>query len=98
MLNLKKITNIPTANSTPPAFLSKNTTEIDLKGLSTAFDLSGNSIIITDIEGTILYVNQRFCELTEYSKVEVIGKNPRIIKYEKSEIDYRMLWETILNG
>ncbi|HSV89404.1 MAG TPA: PAS domain S-box protein [Bacteroidales bacterium] len=95
---MKKISNTPNANSTAPAFLSKNTTEIDLKGLSTAFDLSGNSIIITDIEGTILYVNQRFCELTEYSKAEVIGKNPRIIKYEKSEIDYRILWETILNG
>jgi len=72
--------------------------QVDLKGLSAAFDLSGNSIVITDAEGGILYANPRFCEVTEYTTAELIGKNPRLIKYENSEIDYKALWETIRNG
>lgn len=88
------------ASSKPPdaSLLLNSPMEVDLKGLSAAFDLSGNSIIITDAEGNIQYVNARFCEVTEYSPAELLGKNPRLIKYEKSEIDYRALWKTIKSG
>lgn len=89
----------PTSSKPPDASLLLNSPmEVDLKGLSAAFDLSGNSIIITDAEGNIQYVNARFCEVTEYSPAELLGKNPRLIKYEKSEIDYKALWKTINSG
>ena len=57
------------------------------------------SIIITDRDGTIQYVNRAFEKNTLYSKEEVIGKNPRILKSGKHNAAfYRNLWETITMG
>ena len=38
------------------------------------------SVMITDPLGNIEYVNRKFASLTGYSREEVIGKNPRILK------------------
>lgn len=73
-------------------------TEEHLLRLSKAFEQSSNSIVITDTEGVIEYVNPRFYEVTGYASHEVIGQNPRIIKYENSSIDYESMWQTILSG
>ncbi|MFW6351635.1 MAG: PAS domain S-box protein [Bacteroidota bacterium] len=73
-------------------------TEEHLLRLSKAFEQSSNSIIITDTEGIIEYVNPRFYEVTGFAPHEVIGQNPRILKYEKSTIDYDRMWQTILSG
>lgn len=57
------------------------------------------SIVITDTEGTIQYVNQTFTKVTGYSKEEAIGKNPRILKSGVQPKDfYTKLWETIKSG
>lgn len=72
--------------------------EEHLLRLTKAFEQSSNSIIITDTEGIIEYVNPRFYEVTGFAPHEVIGQNPRIIKYENSVIDYNNLWQTILSG
>ncbi|MFN2395269.1 MAG: PAS domain S-box protein [Bacteroidales bacterium] len=66
--------------------------------LSAAFEQSANSIMITDVKGVIEYVNPRFYQVTGYSPDEIIGKNPRVIKYENSVIDYTELWKTIVSG
>ena len=57
------------------------------------------SIIITDIQGNIEYVNPKFIEMTGYTSNEVLGKNPRILKAgNKSSEEYKKLWDTILSG
>ena len=66
--------------------------------LSAAFEQSANAIFITDTEGKIEYANPRFLEVTGYTKEEVQGKNPRILKYEHSKVNYKELWETISSG
>lgn len=67
--------------------------------LSRAVENSPASIMITDAEGNIEYVNKKFIELTGYALDELIGKNPRLLKSgEKSEEDYKTLWETIKSG
>jgi len=67
--------------------------------LSRAVESSPASIMITDKEGDIEYVNQKFIELTGYTFEEVKGKNPRLLKSgEKPEEEYKMLWETIKSG
>lgn len=74
-------------------------TENKIKQLSQAMEQSPSCIVITDREGTMEYVNQRFTELTGYSPSEVLGKNPRILKSgEQSPEFYKDLWDTILRG
>ncbi|MEW6214841.1 MAG: PAS domain S-box protein, partial [Nitrospirota bacterium] len=67
--------------------------------LSKAVEQSPVSIVITDTQGRIEYVNPKFTELTGYDSSEVIGKNPSILKSgHYSTKDYQLLWSTILSG
>ncbi len=50
--------------------------EIEFEKLSLVADNTDNSVIITDKHGIIEYVNQGFCEMTGYTKPEVMGKRP----------------------
>lgn len=73
--------------------------EIKLNRLTAAVEQSSNTIVITDIDGHIQYVNKKFEELTGYSKDEVIGGKPNLLKSgETSEEVYKDLWTTILTG
>ncbi len=73
--------------------------ERELKKLSTAVTQNPASVVITDIDGTIEYVNPKFSELTGYTQEEAIGKNPRILKsgFQPKAL-YEKLWDTISNG
>jgi PAS domain S-box-containing protein len=73
--------------------------EVEMRKLSIAVDQSPSTVAITDINGDLIYVNQKFTDLTGYSETEVIGKNPRILKPdEESDTDYELLWKTISEG
>lgn len=73
--------------------------EKEVKQLSKAVAQSPVSIVITDRDGNIEYVNPKFTEMTGYTYSEVIGQNPRILKAgTKTEIEYKELWDTILSG
>ena len=74
-------------------------TEINLLRYKRTVEQNPNSIVITDLDGSIVYVNPKFCELTGYSFEEAIGKNPRILNsgYQSKEF-YTNLWSTILKG
>ena len=67
--------------------------------LSRAVEQSPASVIITDTDGNIEYVNPKFTATTGYEVEEVLGKNPRILKSGSQSKDYyRELWKTISNG
>ncbi len=67
--------------------------------LSQAVEHSPISIIIADLAGNILFANNKFVEVSGYTKEEVIGKNPRVLKSGyTSEAEYKNLWETITAG
>ncbi|MBT4525342.1 MAG: response regulator [Deltaproteobacteria bacterium] len=71
----------------------------ELKKLSQAVMQSPVSIVITDPEGTIEYVNPRFCEVTGYTEAESIGQNPRILKSDDTPPEvFHQLWEVIKSG
>ncbi len=74
--------------------------EQQLQLQSTALASSANAIMITDTDGTILWVNHAYCVLTGYEMGEVIGRNPReLVKSGRQEEGYyRRLWDTILAG
>jgi two-component system, sensor histidine kinase and response regulator len=64
-----------------------------------AVEQSPVSIVITNIDGIIEYVNPMFTAVTQYTKEEAVGKNPRILKSEKHPPEfYEQLWNTILSG
>ncbi len=74
-------------------------TEQEILSLSTAVKQSPSSIVITNIDGIIEYVNPKFTEVTGYEFEEVVGKNPNILKTEHtSSEDYKEMWETITSG
>jgi len=74
-------------------------TEIQLQKLSRAVEHSASSIMITDKNGIIEYINPRFCEVTGYSEAEAIGQTPSIISTkETSPACHQELWSTILAG
>lgn len=67
--------------------------------LSLAVEQSPATIIMTDVNGRIEYVNDKFVETTGYTKEEVIGRNPRIFKSGNTEAAiYADLWATIRSG
>ncbi len=73
--------------------------EEDLKKLSTAVEQSPASVVITDLEGNIEYVNPKFCEVTGYSEQEAMGQNPRILKSDESPPEiYQELWKALTAG
>lgn len=65
-----------------------------------ALNSAANSIIISDTEGTIEWVNEAFTRLTGYSEEEAVGKNPRdLIKSGKQPKSFfAALWKTISSG
>jgi PAS domain S-box-containing protein len=73
--------------------------EIHISKLSKAIEQSPASIVITDIDGEIEYVNPAFCTITGYSEVEVLGKNPRILNSGvQSNEFYKSMWGSLVNG
>lgn len=67
--------------------------------LVTAVEQADESIMITDTQGTIQYVNPAFERTTGYLRKETIGQNPRILKSGKQGPEfYRQMWETINSG
>lgn len=71
----------------------------ELRKLSWAVEQSPASVVITDSEGNIEYVNKKFTQVTGYNVEEVIGQNPRILKSgERTSAEYKELWETITSG
>ncbi len=70
-----------------------------IKMLFHAVEQSSASVVITDPQGNIEYVNPKFIQVTGYKLEEVIGKNPRILKTEYHEKEfYEELWDSILSG
>ncbi|RME40650.1 MAG: PAS domain S-box protein, partial [Deltaproteobacteria bacterium] len=74
-------------------------TEEKLRKLSSAVEFSGGSIMITDRDGTIEYVNPAFTKISGYDASDAIGKTPRILKSgEQDQAFYEQMWNTIMEG
>ena len=73
--------------------------EESIRKLSQAVEQSPVSIVITDVAGTIEFVNTKFTQITGYTFAEALGRNPRILKSgETPAEEYSRLWETISSG
>lgn len=73
--------------------------ELELRKLSMAIEQSVNMVFITDVKGSIEYVNPMFEQVTEWPGEEIIGENPRLLASKDTPKErYIELWDTILLG
>ncbi len=73
--------------------------ETRVQVLSQAVQQSPISVVITDLEGNIEYVNEAFQKVTGYSEAEVKGQNTRILKSGNTHPRlYREMWQQIIGG
>ncbi len=67
--------------------------------LTHVVEQSPSSVVITDLEGNIEYVNPRFTEFTGYSSEDVMGRNPRILNSGQNPKGlFIRMWDTIKQG
>ncbi|RKX43238.1 MAG: hypothetical protein DRP64_08550, partial [Verrucomicrobia bacterium] len=73
--------------------------EQEMKRLAVAVEQSTESIVITDVDGVILYVNAAFEATTGYPAEEMLGQTPKLLKSGKhDDAFYQKLWEVISAG
>ncbi|TKB06100.1 PAS domain S-box protein [Desulforhopalus sp. IMCC35007] len=73
--------------------------ELKLRQMSLAVEQSSNSVVITDTDGIIQYVNSAFTKTTGYSAHEVIGKNPSVLQSGRTPSHlFKEMWESITRG
>jgi PAS domain S-box-containing protein len=67
--------------------------------LVTAVEQAVETIVITDLQGTILYANPAFEKSSGYTVAEAIGQNSRLLKSGKQDAEfYRRMWEVLTRG
>jgi diguanylate cyclase (GGDEF)-like protein/PAS domain S-box-containing protein len=72
--------------------------EAKLRLAANVFTHSKEGIIITDASGSIIDVNDAFVLITGYTREELIGKNPNILKSDRhSEEYYKQMWALLLS-
>jgi diguanylate cyclase (GGDEF)-like protein/PAS domain S-box-containing protein len=73
--------------------------ESKLRMLSTAIEQSPTSVVITNLDAMIEYVNPCFTEATGYSLAEAVGKNPRVLQSGLTDASvYQDMWKTLTGG
>ena len=71
----------------------------ELRKFSLAIEQSPVSVVITNREGLIEFVNPKFCQVTGYQAAELLGENPRVLKSGRTTPEeYVRLWQTINDG
>ncbi|MGY6277163.1 PAS domain S-box protein [Methylomonas sp. MgM2] len=73
--------------------------ENEIRKLSQAIEQSPESIVITNLDAEIEYVNEAFVQATGYSRQEALGQNPRILQSGKTpESTYIAFWTALTQG
>ncbi len=78
---------------------ARQAAEAQIRTLSLVVEQSSESIVIVDLDAKIEYVNEAFLRNSGYSREEVIGQNPRILRTGKTpKSSYDALWKNLTEG
>ena len=78
---------------------SHKLTAENLNKLSQAIEQSPVSVMITNLDGIIEYVNPQLCRITGYKEEDLLGQNPRILKSAHTpEMQFKNMWNAITSG
>ena len=73
--------------------------QIRLNTLAAVIDQSSETVVLTDLNGEIVYANPAFERASGYPIVEAVGQNPRILQSGlQDQAFYENLWNTIASG
>ncbi len=73
--------------------------EADMKNLTRALEQTADMVLITDLQGRIVYVNAAFEDVTGYGRDELLGNSPSMLKSGlQDERFYRAMWQNLTNG
>ncbi|OIO73296.1 MAG: hypothetical protein AUJ57_04660 [Zetaproteobacteria bacterium CG1_02_53_45] len=71
--------------------------EHELRLAAKVMECDASAILVCDAQANIVLVNPAFCDITGYSREEVIGQNPRLLSSGKQPPDfYRTMWGQLL--
>ena len=79
--------------------MERKSAESERGRLAVAVEQSAEAVLISDLNGTITYVNPAFERITGYQAAEVIGLNPRILKSGRHDLAfYERMWSRLRSG
>jgi PAS domain S-box-containing protein len=79
--------------------IERKTAESERSLLASALEQSAEAVVITDLHGTITYVNPAFERITGYARAEALGRNPRMLKSGRMDAGYyTAMWTTLSRG
>ena len=78
---------------------SQKAAEEEIRKLSAVIEQSPNSVLITDLEGATVYVNEAFTRHTGYAREEMMGRNPRVLQSGRTSREtHAQLWAALAAG
>jgi PAS domain S-box-containing protein len=73
--------------------------ESQLRIQTTALETAANGVIVTNRQGEIIWTNEAFARMTQYTIDEILGKTPAFLNSGLHDLEFfRELWDTILAG
>jgi len=97
--NEEELADLQSAARLAGIVMQKKLKDAWVNKLSQAIEQAGESVVITDKNGVIEYVNPRFTRLTGYSSDEAIGQTPRLLNSGNQDVSfYENMWKTISAG
>jgi PAS domain S-box-containing protein len=101
LLNLQEFMAVVgmTILATAAALEERDAASQQARLLARAVEQSATTVVITDEQADIVYVNPAFTHVTGYEPGEVLGKNPRLLKSRHTAAeDYAALWQRLRDG
>ncbi len=90
---------VPCILSSISDITERKTAEVAIRQLSSIVEQTGDTVVVTDRDGAIEYVNPAFENLTGYTRAEVLGKSPSLLKSGLHDRRfYDNLWKTVMGG